>query len=523
MSKKYCYTASEIRLDALEVIKGCDEKALLRRRLHLKESSTVEITRRSLDSRFHESRGIFYVYSVLITSPVPIKNKLLKPSEPPKALPPTPSAGSSPRVVIAGSGPAGLFCALQLCEAGIRPVILERGRDIPERQRDVEEFAGTGTLSEISNVQFGLGGAGTFSDGKLNTRIKSPHIRKVLESFVTFGADESIMYNARPHVGTDMLRGIVTGIKMYLEAQGASFRFESTLTGFETAGGHVRSVTVNGTERLECDELVLAVGNAARDTFSMLYSSSVALEPKAIAVGVRIEHPQSVMNEYVYGRYAKEPLPAAEFSVTYRDPSGRGVYTFCNCPGGEVINASSSRGLVCINGMSLSARSGENSNSALVVTVRPEDYPGDHPLSGIEYQKAIERKCFEAAGGTYAVPGMEIGEFTGTGEGCVTASTMKPSWVRTDLNEVLPEEISGPLKNALTEYSKKIRGFGGGLILAPETRTSCPVRILRGKDMQSISVEGLYPAGEGAGYAGGIVSSACDGISCAEALIQKYI
>ena len=523
MSRKYCYSAAEIKLDALEVIKKGDEKALLREKLRLKKGCTIEITRRSLDSRFHESRGIFYVYSILVFSPEPIKNRLLKEAEAPKAPSSPAFVTSSPKVVIAGSGPAGLFCALSLCEAGIRPVILERGRDIPERQKDVECFRKNGKLSDNSNVQFGLGGAGTFSDGKLNTRIKSPHIRKVLDTFVRFGADESIMYESRPHVGTDRLCGIITGIKMYLEAQGVLFMFDRTLTDFSITQGRISSVTVNGNERIECDELVLAVGNAARDTFSMLYDKAVALEPKAIAVGVRIEHPQSVMNDYVYGRYAREPLPPAEFSMTYKDPSGRGVYTFCNCPGGEVINASSEKGHLCVNGMSMSKRDGENSNSALVVTVKPGDYPGASPLSGIEYQRAIEKKCFEASEGTYAVPVMGIGEFTGRSSLCATNTTASPSWVRADMNELLPGEIASALKNALTEYSERIRGFDTGLILAPETRTSCPVRILRGKGMNSVSLTNLYPAGEGAGYAGGIVSSACDGISCAEALIEKYI
>ena len=523
MSKKYCYSGSEIRLDALEVIKKGDEKALLRDKLRLGKGSVIEITRRSLDSRFHESRGIFYVYSVLVYSTEPVKSRLLKECAPPKAVSSPSPVTASPKVIIAGSGPAGLFCALSLCEAGIRPVILERGRDIPERQRDVEEFRKTGILSENSNIQFGLGGAGTFSDGKLNTRIKSPHIRKVLDTFVRFGADESIKYDARPHVGTDRLCEIITGIRMYLEAQGALFRFGTLLTDFTVNGGKVCSVTVNGTEVIECDELVLAVGNAARDTFSMLEGKAVAIEPKAIAVGVRIEHPQRVMNDYVYGRYANEALPPAEFSVTYKDPSGRGVYTFCNCPGGEVINASSEKGHLCINGMSMSRRDGENSNSALVVTVKPEDYPSPSPLSGIDYQRAIEKKCFEAAGGTYAVPVMEIGEFTGSGSACSTKTTAAPSWVSSDMNELLPKKISSALKNALTEYSERIRGFDSGLILAPETRTSCPVRILRGKDMHSVSLTNLYPAGEGAGYAGGIVSSACDGISAAEAMIGKYI
>lgn len=431
------------------------------------------------------------------------------------------SGGNRPIVV--GFGPAGIFAALSLAVAGLRPIVLERGKDVDSRTNDVNRFFDGGELCVNSNVQFGEGGAGTFSDGKLNTGIKDIRCRAVLKCFAECGAPKSILTDAKPHIGTDILKTVVKNLRKKIISLGGEIRFESLLENIEITDGRITAVYVNG-EKISCDRVVLATGHSARDTFEMLKEKNVDMVRKPFSAGVRIEHLQSDINRELYGGFANNPaLGAADYKLAVHLPNGRGVYTFCMCPGGEVINASSEHGGIAVNGMSNSRRDGINANSAVLVGVDPSDIPGDDVLEGCRFQRMIEQKAFKAAGG--AVPVSTVGRFV-FGETQTIGSvnpTVKPAAKDTDLNEIFPEFICESLKMGILEFDKKIRGFAdrSALLTAPETRSSSPVRILRGEGLESVSVKGLYPCGEGAGYAGGIMSAAADGLRCAEAVIDN--
>ncbi|MCM1325580.1 MAG: FAD-dependent oxidoreductase [Lachnoclostridium sp.] len=464
---------------------------------------------------------------------------------------------SHPPVII-GMGPAGLFCGYFLALAGYRPILLERGRDVETRMKDVETFWRTGRLDASSNVQFGEGGAGTFSDGKLNTLVKDKdgRNRAVLETFVKFGAKESVLYEAKPHIGTDVLAGIVKGMREEIIHLGGTVRFESRMTDICIEENKITSIMVNGQEKIPCEQLVLAIGHSARDTFFMLHDKKIPMEAKAFAVGFRVEHPQSMINFSQYGREEAGDLGAAAYKVTAKTSTGRGVYSFCMCPGGYVVNASSEEGYLAVNGMSYSSRDGKNANSAIIVSVTPKDYGSEHPLAGIAFQRKLEKKAYELGGGR--IPAQRYGDFKRCAEGQArpaeilgenpdAASPEKAShnsdnkewdshaaegeaflqpqckgdFTWADLTPILPKECNQAFVEGMEAFGRQIAGFNrpDAVLLGVESRTSSPVRINRNENLQS-DIAGLYPCGEGAGYAGGITSAAMDGIRVAEAIAR---
>lgn len=431
---------------------------------------------------------------------------------------------SKKRVVIAGFGPAGMFCALTLAEYGFEPIVLERGSAVDERVKAVEGFWSGGTFSEQTNVQFGEGGAGTFSDGKLTTRIKDPMCRRILQRLVEFGAPQEILTKAKPHIGTDKLRSVVKNLRQRIIKLGGEVRFNTKLDDIIIKNGTVCAAVANGRE-IPCDAIVLALGHSARDTFEMLLKKGVFIEPKPFSVGVRIEHKQSEVDRSLYGKAAGTPsLPKGEYQLSYRK-NGRGVYTFCMCPGGMVVPSQSEENTVVTNGMSEFARDGENANAAVAVGVSPDDF-GKEPLDGVTFARELEQKAFELGGRSYKAPASTVGRLL-TGKGSLSDSDIRPTYARglaeCDLSQLFPEFVTDMLKEGLVDFSHKMKCFGdkNAVLTAPETRTSSPIRITRGEDLCSLNVKGLYPCGEGAGYAGGIMSAAADGMNTAASIIRN--
>jgi uncharacterized FAD-dependent dehydrogenase len=439
-----------------------------------------------------------------------------------------PAVTAEKRPVIAGFGPAGMFAALVLSKAGARPIILERGPDVDTRLGKVEAFrAGRTPLDPECSVQFGEGGAGTFSDGKLNTGIHDERLEWMLRQFYEHGAPEEILYDAKPHIGTDILVDVVRNIRLDVIKNGGEVRFGNRLDGLLTAENRLIGLRVSSPEgayELPCENLILAVGHSARDTFEMLRGLGVPMEPKAFSMGVRIEHRQADIDLAQYGR-ERGALPPADYALNVKLPDGESAYTFCMCPGGQVFAAASEPGGVATNGMSRHARDGENANSALLVTLRPEDFPDKTVLGGMYWQREIERRAFDYAGGNYFAPAQLCGDFLAgrpsAGPGAVSPTYM-PGVKWGDIDDVLPEKITGVLRKAIPELGKKLRGFDApdAVLTAPETRSSSPVRILRSAEKVSEGIQGMYPCGEGAGYAGGISSAAVDGMRCAEAVLD---
>ena len=436
------------------------------------------------------------------------------------------SATEALRPVVVGFGPCGMFAALILAQSGFKPIILERGKKVRERTVDTFGFWRKRELDPESNVQFGEGGAGTFSDGKLYSQIKDPkhYGRKVLTEFVKAGAPEEIMYVSKPHIGTFRLVKMVEQMREEIESLGGEFRFQSRVDDITIEDGQVRSVTLANGEQIETNHVVLAIGHSARDTFYMLHERGVAIEAKPFSVGFRIEHPQSMIDSCRLGANAGNPiLGAADYSLVHHCKNGRSVYSFCMCPGGTVVAAASEPGRIVTNGMSQYSRAERNANAAIVVGIDPRDYP-EHPLAGIEFQRKIEERAFEIGGGNYDAPGQLVGDFLAgrpsTEFGAVIPS-YKPAVHLTDLATALPDFAIEAIREALPEFDKQIKGFArnDAVLTGVETRTSSPIRIRRDDTtLQSINVKGLYPAGEGAGFAGGILSSAVDGIKVAEAV-----
>ena len=439
---------------------------------------------------------------------------------------------NSERPVIVGFGPAGMFAALVLAMSGARPIVLERGHDVDRRCEKVDEFRNTGRLDTECNVQFGEGGAGTFSDGKLNTGIRDGRIGWILERFVEFGAPGEILYLAKPHIGTDKLREAVKALRERVISLGGEVHFGSKVTCLGTSSSAVSSVEYveNGSKHtIETHNVILATGHSARDIFEMLYDNNISLSQKTFSVGVRIEHRREDIDRAMYGNSAGHPaLKAADYKLAVHLPNGRSLYTFCMCPGGYVMAASSEEGRLAVNGMSCFARDAENSNSALLVNIFTEDMGSDHPLAGMYIQRDIEEKAFKAGGSDYSAPCISVGDFLSgniTGKfGSVTPS-YHPGVKISSPEEYLPGFVCETLKLGIPEMGKRINGFDSpdAVLTGVESRSSSPVRIDRGDDLQSVSLRGLYPCGEGAGYAGGIVSAAVDGMKCAEAVINNLL
>lgn len=492
-----------------------------------------KIFKESLDVRKKED--IFYIYTVdVIVKDEEHVLKKVKDKNVSKAvytnyILPELKTVPKERPVIIGFGPTGIFAALILARLGLKPIVFERGKDMERRMEDIDKMQKYGILNTSSNIQFGEGGAGTFSDGKLTTRIKNPRCQFVLDEFVKAGAPEEIMYVHNPHIGTDKLRNIIKNIRNEIISLGGEIHFESAVTDIGLENGKLCFIEINGKEHVECKEAILAVGHSARDTFEMLKNNNITMERKPFAVGVRIEHSQNEIDKAQYGNEeAAEYFGPAEYKLTYTASNGRGVYTFCMCPGGYVVAAASEEGMIATNGMSYYDRAGENANSALLVQVWPDDFEGDDVLGGMYFQREIEKKAFKMGGGNYAAPVQKVGDFiSGRISESVgkVKSTYKPKITFANLNELFPDYICDAMKEGIKNMGRKVIGFDDddALMTAPESRSSSPVRILRNAETaESISASGLYPAGEGAGYAGGIMSSAVDGVYAAEKIIEKY-
>jgi uncharacterized FAD-dependent dehydrogenase len=432
--------------------------------------------------------------------------------------------GRRKQVLIVGMGPAGLFAALALAEAGVQVRLLERGRVLEQRIRDISDFWEQGRFNSESNIQFGEGGAGTFSDGKLTSRIGHPAMIYVLRRLVEFGAPPEILFQAKPHIGSDRLRKVLIRMREHLLGLGVEICFSSRLSGIESRNGRIVAGIVNDEQCYACDELILAIGHSARDTYAMLVENAVAMEQKAFAIGLRVEHPLELINQIQYGMRGHAALPAADYRLAWNDPeSGRGVYSFCMCPGGVVINAASEAGGIVVNGMSSYKRNEPWSNSALVVSVTPEDFGGDDLLAGVRFQRRWEQAAYNAGEAGWRAPAQPLTEFLYGREAALAETSCRPAVVHADLTSCLPDFVTTLLRRALPQFNRKMRGFVGpeATLIGVETRTSAPIRILRDKSRQSLSHQCLYPCGEGAGYAGGIMSAAVDGIETAREILQR--
>ena len=518
------YTAEDVR-------KACIRKL----KINENELISYETKKKSVDARKKED--IHYSLSVVVSLTDKAYNRILSARNPIQdvsyykeeklEIKRISSDNSKNRPIIIGSGPAGLFCAYVLAVAGLKPLIIEQGQNVEKRTETVDKFWTTGELSETTNVQFGEGGAGTFSDGKLNTMVKDPfkRIPFVLETFVKFGADPEILYINKPHIGTDVLKNVLINIRKEIISLGGEYRFETKFTGFEEKNGQIKHIVLNNEEILPCNEVILALGHSARDTFELLSSKGIIMTPKPFAVGVRVEHPQEMISRYQYGKMY-DRLPPADYKVTATGVEGRGVYSFCMCPGGYVVNSSSEKGGTLVNGMSYHDRGSENANSAIVVAVSPSDFGVGDALAGVRYQRELEKKTFRLAGG--AIPVQLLGDFienkTSTGFGFInTVSKGKTEFA--NLRDVLPEYITRSIIIGMEDFGRKIKGFDRKdvVMLGVESRTSSPLRVIRDNDTFEANIRGIYPIGEGAGYAGGITSAAVDGVKAAEKIIEKRL
>ena len=529
-----------LKINQIKLSLTADEHDLRRaagKALRLDENRirTLRVTKKAVDSR--KKDNIFFVYNVEVDVDGDENAILRRCGSGVEAVkkvsftPPEIKRTSELRPVIVGFGPAGMFSGLALARAGFKPLILERGAHIEDRQKDVQVFWHERRLNTESNVQFGEGGAGTFSDGKLTTGIKDPLCRFVIDELANHGAPEEIRWSAKPHIGTDRLAEVVRNIRREIVSLGGEIRFNCKMTDIIVANGYIHGVKTeqNGHfEDIETDTVLLCTGHSARDTVRTLYARGVKMMQKPFSVGARIEHPREFIDRAQYGDFAGHPaLGAADYKLACHPEHGRGAYTFCMCPGGTVVNAASEEGGIVVNGMSEYGRDAENSNSALLVGVGPEDFGSEHPLAGMFLQREIERRAFVLGGRSGKAPCQTVGDLLAE-RASVQLGSVRPSYqpgvVPGDLAELLPAPIIGAMREALPLLGRRLHGFDcpDAVLTGPETRSSSPVRITRDETLQSVSVLGLYPCGEGAGYAGGITSAAVDGVRCAEAVLNVY-
>jgi uncharacterized FAD-dependent dehydrogenase len=530
---------TELRLPIDHPPEAVEAAILKRLNIQSKDLIRTEIFKRSYDAR--KNVVLAFIYTVDLS--VRDEEEVLKAFENDIHVKPSPDTSyhfvakasemklaNFVRPVVIGFGPCGIFAALLLAQMGFKPIVLERGKKVRERTQDTWGLWRKNVLNPESNVQFGEGGAGTFSDGKLYSQIKDPKFygRKVIHEFVKAGAPDEILYVAKPHIGTFRLVGVVEKMRQEIIDLGGEIRFSQKVIGFEIVNDHIAGVRIEGHENLVANHVILALGHSARDTFEALHEAGVFMEAKPFSVGFRIEHPQSLIDKARLGPHAGNPLiGAADYKLVHHAKNGRSVYSFCMCPGGTVVAATSEPYRVVTNGMSQYSRNERNANAGIVVGITPDDYPGG-PLAGIEFQRAIESKAYELGGSTYEAPGQLVGDFLAgkpsTQFGTVTPS-YKPGVHLTDLAESLPAYAIEAIREAIPAFEKQIKGFSmkDAVLTGVETRTSSPLRITRGSDYQSLNIKGLYPAGEGAGYAGGILSAGVDGVKVAEAVALDYL
>ncbi|WP_294157654.1 NAD(P)/FAD-dependent oxidoreductase [uncultured Selenomonas sp.] len=535
-------TNVSVPLDETSETSSLAAVAARRLRVTAQDIASVAIVRKTLDARRYHGAPIAFIYTLdVLLQDAKVEKRILSrlrkdkhvalwQEQPHEPVPSCPLADGERRPVVVGFGPAGMFAALTLARAGRCPLVLERGQDVDTRHKDIERFWRGGAFSPQSNVQFGEGGAGTFSDGKLTTRSNDPHIADVIEAFIAAGAPEEIRYLHKPHIGTDLLRTIVKNIREEIKRLGGEVRFCAQVTSLELAGGELSALIVNGEERIATDTAFFGIGHSARDTYAMLYAQGIQMEAKAFAIGVRIEHPQTFIDRAQYGVDAGDPrLPVADYALTFQDRvTGRGAYSFCMCPGGHVVAAASETGRVVTNGMSDYARDSGVANAALLVQVTPEDF-GAGVLGGIAFQRKYESLAYEIAGRNYFAPVQSVGDFLTGKHGStdfLVAPSYRPGITPCDLHDCLPDVVTATLTHALPHFGKKIPGFDAPDVpmTGIETRSSAPCRIVRDRTtFVAAKTPGIYPIGEGAGYAGGIMSAAVDGMKAVLAHLSSLL